>query len=208
MRNSTHLFLLLATLSLVSCVGTKGLTGQQRKIISAARWQIGKTTSYNPAYKKLQYPNGDIPINQGVCTDVVVRALRKGLRIDLQKEIHEDMSSDFNAYPSLWSLTAPDYHIDHRRVPNMRTYFRRKGWELPLSDLKTNCQPGDLITCTIRRGSPHIMIVSDRKCQSGNWCLIHNGGIGVSEIDALFNEEVTGPLTGHYRISREESGGK
>ena len=203
MKAFIHCSVIIATLCLVSCsVDPQGFTRNQRKIIGATRWQIGKTTSYDPAYRRLKYPNGDIPIKQGVCTDVIIRTLRKGLKIDLQKEIHEDMTANFEVYPSSWGLTAPDYNIDHRRVPNMQTYFRRKGWELPLNQLKANYQPGDIITCSIGRVTPHIMIVSDRKGASGNWALIHNVGIGVIENDVLFNEEITGPLTGHYRVPR------
>lgn len=189
-------------LCLVGCsVGTDSFTREQRKILDATRWQIGKTTSYNPSYKRLQYPNGDIPIEEGVCTDVIVRTLRKGLKMDLQKEVHEDMTAHFEVYPQSWGLTAPDSNIDHRRVPNLQTYFKRKGWELPLDQIKKTYQPGDIITCSIGGVTPHIMIVSDRRGASGNWKLIHNVGIGVIENDVLFNEKITGPLTGHYRIS-------
>lgn len=192
---------LIAVLCLASCsVDPSGFTCEQRKTIAATRWQIGKTTSYNPSYQRLIYPKGDVPIEEGVCTDVIIRTLRKSHKIDLQKEIHEDMTAHFDSYPSMWGLTAPDFNIDHRRVPNIQTYFARQGWELPLNDIKENYQPGDIITCAIGGVTPHIMVVSDRKGISGHWALIHNVGIGVIENDVLFNEKITGPLTGHYRI--------
>ena len=195
---------LMALLCLASCsVSNDDLTKDQRKTLTATRWQIGKTTSYNPSYKRLKYPKGDLHIKEGVCTDVIIRTLRKGHKIDLQKEIHEDMTADFEAYPPLWGLTAPDPNIDHRRVPNIQTYLSRSGWELPLNEIKTNYQPGDIITCAIDGVTPHIMIVSDRKGISGHWALIHNIGIGVIENDVLFNEKITGPLTGHYRVRKK-----
>lgn len=201
MQNFILFSLIASLLCLANCsLKPSHLTPEQRKIVDSTRWQIGKTTSYDPSYKRLHYPNGDIPIQQGVCTDVIVRTLRKSLKIDLQKEIHEDMTAHFEAYPQSWGLTAPDYNIDHRRVPNIQTYFNRKGWELPFDQIKKNYQPGDIITCSIGGVTPHIMIVSDRKGPSGNWTLIHNVGIGVIENDVLFKEKITGPLTGHYRI--------
>ncbi|MGJ8672205.1 DUF1287 domain-containing protein [Rubritalea sp.] len=192
------------TLCLLFTVGCSSenshFTRSQRKILSATRWQIGKTTAYDPSYVALKYPKGDLPIEKGVCTDVVIRSLRKARRIDLQQVIYEDMSANFDAYPNLWGLTEPDPNIDHRRVPNLQVYFRRQGWELNLKKVATNYQPGDILTCSIGGVTPHIMIVSDRKGISGHWALIHNVGIGVIENDVLFNEKITGPLTGHYRI--------
>lgn len=197
---------IIIALCVASCSSeTNSLTRNQRKMINATRWQSEKTTTYDPSYQPLNYPNGDIPIKQGVCTDVIIRSLRKGFSIDLQKEIHEDMTANFETYPSLWGLTAPDYNIDHRRVPNIQTYFRRKGWELPLNQIKQNTQPGDIITCKVKGVTPHIMIVSDRIGASGNLRLIHNIGTGVRENDVLFNEGLTGPLTGHYRVTLNSS---
>src|ERR1700682_2429856 len=95
-------------------------------VIYGGSEQIGKTRSYDPSYQKIEYPNGDVPIETGVCSDVVVRAFRKG-GIDLQKDVHEDMKANFSAYPTRWGLKDADANIDHRRVPNLQTYFTRKG---------------------------------------------------------------------------------
>lgn len=197
------LYILFFSLSLLLTHCTtqyNSLSHNQSKILAATRWQIGKTNSYNSEYQRISYPNGDIPLETGVCTDVIIRTFRKGLNIDLQKEIHEDMMANFTHYPQLWELTAPDSNIDHRRVPNLRTYFKRQGWELPLQDLEKNYQPGDIITCRINGITPHIMIVSDRKGSSGHWALMYNVGVGVIENDVLFKKKITGPLTGHYRF--------
>ena len=164
-------------------------------LAALARQQIGVTVEYNPSYEKLSYPGGDVPMKRGVCTDVVIRALRlKG--IDLQKEVHEDMSRHFSAYPNNWGLRRPDRNIDHRRVPNLQTFFKRRGWSLPVTDNPADYKPGDLVTCTVGGNLPHIMIVSDRSNAEGVPLIIHNIGGGTEEEDALFMF----PLNGHYRV--------
>ena len=165
------------------------------KIMEAARKQVGVTISYDPEYVALKYPGGDLPREKGVCTDVVIRALRDGLALDLQKLVHEDMKADFAAYPQNWGLSRPDKNIDHRRVPNLRAYFKRKVIVLPVKNVAGRFQPGDLVTCTVPPNLPHIMIVSDRKTAEGVPLVIHNIGRGAQEEDVLF----TYPLTGHYR---------
>ncbi|MDG2486440.1 MAG: DUF1287 domain-containing protein [Roseibacillus sp.] len=165
-------------------------------IVDAARSQIGVTLIYDPAYVALDYPGGDVPRQKGVCTDVVIRALRRGKGMDLQKLVHEDMKSHFMAYPGIWGLRRPDRNIDHRRIPNLRIYFQRKGYLLPVTRKPANYQPGDLITCTVPPNRPHIMIVSDRQDRHGIPLVIHNIGRGTREEGALLSY----PHTGHYRI--------
>ena len=182
-------FLLLALLPLHAETG--------EKIVAAARKQIGVTTAYVPDYVQLAYPNGDVPRSGGVCTDVIIRALRDGLSEDLQKLVNEDMRANFSAYPKNWGLSKPDKNIDHRRVPNLRAYFKRKGFEQPLpkpGEL-ANFQPGDIVTCTVAKTLPHVMIVSDHKTPEGRPLVIHNIGGGAREEDAI----AAFPLTGHYR---------
>lgn len=165
-------------------------------IVEAARWQIGKTTTYTSDYVALQYPNGDLPIAKGVCTDVVIRALRKSRQMDLQKLVHLDMKRHFSKYPKRWGLKRPDKNIDHRRVPNLRCYFKRRGWELTLTREASSYRAGDLVTCTVAGSLPHIMIVSDKTNAQGMPFVIHNIGGGTQEENLLFHF----PLTGHYRI--------
>jgi uncharacterized protein len=169
-------------------------------IVLSARGQIGKTLRYDPAYRALDYPNGDVPIEVGVCADVVVRALRAGFGLDLQKLVHEDMKQHFARYPQKWGLSGPDKNIDHRRVPNLQTYFKRVGWELPVSNKPGDYQPGDLVTCLVPPNLPHIMIVSDRTNAANRPLVIHNIGGGAQEEDRLFEFK----LTGHYRVTRIE----
>ena len=173
----------------VFSVATDPLT---TKLLEAARNQIGKTTDYDPAYTKLSYPNGDVPIEKGVCTDVVIRAYR-GIGVDLQKIIHEDMKKDFANYPKIWGLSKPDPNIDHRRVPNLQYFFKKQKASLPVTTNPEDYKPGDLVTSLIDGKLPHIMIVSDKI--SKNPFVIHNIGRGAVEEDSLFEY----PITGHYR---------
>ena len=170
-------------------------------IVSAARAQVGKTTIYDSAYVRLDYPRGDLPIERGVCTDVVVRALRDALDMDLQKLVHEDMKAAFSQYPKIWGLKRPDPNIDHRRVPNLQRYFERRRWSVSVTKVNRDYVAGDLVTCTVPPNRPHIMIVSDRKTREGVPLVIHNIGGGAKEEDRLFDF----PLTGHYRIRTETS---
>jgi uncharacterized protein YijF (DUF1287 family) len=169
----------------------------QTKIVAAARKQIGVTMFYSGDYTALPYPNGDVPKIVGVCTDVVIRALRDGLSEDLQKLVHEDMRANFSVYPKNWGLSKPDKNIDHRRVPNLRAFFKRKGFEQPLAKPVdfSKFLPGDLVTCTVPPNLPHVMIVSDKKNAAGAPFVIHNIGSGAKEEDRLAEF----PLTGHYR---------
>jgi uncharacterized protein YijF (DUF1287 family) len=164
--------------------------------LRAARAQVGVTVRYDAAYTQLNYPGGDVPMERGVCTDVIVRAMRK-VGIDLQKELHEDMKNSFNAYPKRWGLKAPDRNIDHRRVPNLARFFERQGKKLAVTKVAENYRAGDMVTCTVPPNLPHIMIVSDRfsKEDPTRPLIIHNIGQGAQEEDRLFEFE----LTGHFR---------
>lgn len=166
-------------------------------LVEAARAQIGATVHYDGSYRTLAYPGGDVPLERGVCTDVVIRALRTAYGMDLQQLVHEDMRRHFPLYPALWGLTRPDRNIDHRRVPNLQTFFRRQGWALPVSQRLAHYQPGDIVTSIIPPHLPHIMIVSDRKTVDGRPLVIHNIGAGTREEDLLFAYAISG----HYRIA-------
>ncbi len=169
--------------------------GSPADLVKTGRDQVGKTVTYDPAYVSLKYPGGDVPLDRGVCTDVIIRALRTALSVDLQKVVHEDMAANFSAYPKTWGLKATDKNIDHRRVLNLQTYFKRQGFSVPVTKEAADYQPGDLVTCTVPPNLPHIMIVSDKKTEDGRPLVIHNIGGGAEETDTLF----TYPLTGHYR---------
>lgn len=166
-----------------------------KKFIDAAVAQAGVTTGYDASYVSLDYPGGDVAKETGVCSDVIVRAFR-GVGIDLQKEIHEDMRRAFADYPKKWGLTRADSNIDHRRVPNLMTYFTRKQKMISISNNADDYIPGDLVTWDLGGGIDHIGIVTDMMSSDGTRCLIaHNIGAGARVQDVLFNWKITG----HYR---------
>lgn len=164
------------------------------RLAAAAREQVGVTVVYDGAYRRLSYPGGDVPIERGVCTDVVVRAFRR-LGIDLQVEVHEDMGRAWEAYPRAWGLSRRDRNIDHRRVPNLATWLRRHGRLLGTGGDAASYEAGDLVTWRLPSGLPHIGIVSDRASGAGVPLVIHNIGAGTAEEDVLFAWTVTG----HFR---------
>lgn len=136
-----------------------------------------------------------MPAYRGVCTDVVIRAYRK-MGIDLQKEVHEDMKNNFDKYPKIWGLKSPDKNIDHRRVPNLMTFFDRKGMKLPISTKANNYKPGDIVCWRLKNGMTHIGIVANKKSNDGKrYQIIHNIGAGQVLEDCLFDFKIIG----HYR---------
>jgi uncharacterized protein len=168
-----------------------------KKLIDAARSQVGVTLRYDPAYTQLNFPNGDVPRERGVCTDVVIRAYRDAFGLDLQSAVNADMKRNFSAYPKIWGLTRTDANIDHRRVPNLRVFLKRKGAELAVSSDGADYQPGDLVTQNLPGNLPHIAIVSDSLNSAATARLvIHNIGGGAQIEDTLFAFSVTG----HYRF--------
>jgi uncharacterized protein len=183
------------------CFGAFGLAGGARatttaeRLLAAARRQVGVTLAYDPAYTVLPFPNGDVPRARGVCTDVVIRAYRDALGIDLQALVNADMKGNFGAYPKNWGLRRPDRNIDHRRVPNLATYWTRQRARLPLSNDPADWRPGDIFTAMTGGRFPHTGIVSDRTSAAGRPLIIHNIGRGTREEDALFDH----PLTGRFR---------
>jgi uncharacterized protein YijF (DUF1287 family) len=155
---------------------------------------------YDPAYIRIPYPGGDVPDSVGVCTDVVVRAYRK-LGIDLQKEVHEDISANFDKYPNQkrWGLTKPDRNIDHRRVPNLMKFFERRGTVKKISDSADDYKPGDIVCWELSAGILHIGLVSDvRSPDEKRYMIVHNIGGGQVLEDCLFNFKIIG----HYQYKK------
>jgi len=163
-------------------------------IVAAARSQVGQTLTYDPAYVRLKYPLGDIPIEHGVCTDVVIRALRDALAMDLQQQVHRDMWAAFLFYPKRWGPRLPDKNIDHRRVLNLMRYFERKGFSIPVSDNPEDYLPGDIVA-----NVTHIMIVSDKKTEQGIPLIIHNIGSGTREEKGFYPTIISK----HYRLTHK-----
>jgi uncharacterized protein YijF (DUF1287 family) len=169
------------------------------RLVSAAVAQTGQRVVYDGSYRRIPYPGGDVPANIGVCTDVVIRAYRQ-LGIDLQQKVHEDMRAAFSAYPRTWGLRGPDPNIDHRRVPNLQAFFRRRGAARPVPSDAGAYTAGDLVTWMLPGNLPHIGIVSDRRTPDGARPLIvHNIGRGPEVEDMLFEY----PITGVFRYRGE-----
>lgn len=177
----------------------QALTHQQflQRLVAAAVERTAHHVRYDPAYVRIPYPGGDVPSNTGVCTDEVIRAYR-AVGVDLQKEVHEDIVQNWAAYPHErnWQEAHPDTNIDHRRVPNLGVFFRRKGETLRVSTRASDYSPGDLVTWDLGGGVPHIGIVVDRRAPgSDRYMVVHNIGAGPQMEDVLFSWKITG----HYR---------
>jgi uncharacterized protein len=174
---------------------TTELSPSLKPVVEGAIEQTRYTFSYDPAYVKLSYPGGDVPQDRGVCSDVVVRAFRKA-GVDLQKEVHEDISRNFSAYPNVWGNKKPDSNIDHRRVPNLMMYFKRQGKAVAITKAAGDYLPGDVVAWDLGNGLLHIGIVSNVKLkQQDAFCIVHNIGAGARIEDALFSWKIIG----HYR---------
>ena len=207
--------IILATLSmslLFGCAINTGMTTAQQQIktvqvtenvpptikqlLDNAVEQTRVTKEYDPNYTVLSYPNGDVPMERGVCTDVVIRAMR-ATGVDLQKEVHEDMTANFAVYPKKWGLKQADSNIDHRRVPNLQTYFTRKGKALAVTQTSKDYKPGDIVAWDLDgKGMTHIGIVSNLWNEAtGRYSIIHNIGRGAEIADELFDWKIIG----HYR---------
>ena len=164
------------------------------RLSDAAMALTKDAVTYDGSYFRIAYPNGDVPADKGVCTDVVIRAYRK-LHIDLQKEVHEDMRAHFSKYPKNWGMKGPDTNIDHRRVPNLMAFFSRHGMVKPVSPQAKDYLPGDIVTWDLGRGIGHIGIVVNKKSADGErYLIVHNIGAGQVMQDCLFSFRITG----HY----------
>jgi len=200
---------ILGAAAIVITAGTAALAQQTpteatavQRFVAAALERTRHRVTYNGAYRRIPYPGGDVPANTGVCTDVVIRAYRAGLGVDLQKRVHEDMRRAFARYPRTWGLSHPDPNIDHRRVPNLQVFLTRHGRGLPVSRDPGDYRPGDLVTWMVGGTLPHIGIVTDRRSADGERPLIvHNIGRGPKLEDMLFDF----PITGHYRYLPRDS---
>jgi len=189
----------LAFLVVLSCnVHIVAQDSFARKLSSAALELTKQKVEYDPQYFSIPYPNGDVPADKGVCTDVVIRAYRK-TGIDLQKEVHEDMQANFSLYPKNWGLKRTDKNIDHRRVPNLMMYFSRKGIAKKITDKAEDYVPGDIVAWNLTGAITHIGIVVDEKSTDGKrYMIVHNIGSGQVMEDVLFAYKIIG----HYSFQK------
>jgi uncharacterized protein YijF (DUF1287 family) len=203
-RPSTDLAVLIILIAALVCeaqqISANETVAHQailENLVLAAIERTHHSVRYVPSYVRIHYPGGDVPADTGVCTDEIIRIYR-AVGIDLQKEVHEDMAQNFAAYPHYWhaDTARPDSNIDHRRVPNLRVFFSRKGESLPTTLRAEDYQPGDLVTWDLGGGVPHIgMVVATRASGSGRDMIVHNIGEGPKMEDVLFRWKITG----HYR---------
>lgn len=183
--------LILLMLILFSTAARADFAGD---LANAAAARAGHSIIYDPSYVSIAYPMGDVPAGTGVCTDVVIRALRS-VGVDLQQLVHEDMKRNFSKYPKIWGLRRPDTNIDHRRVPNLETFLKRRGAALPLSSDVSAFKPGDIVTWRLPNNLPHAGIVTHQKGRSGAFKIAHNIGRGPQIEDMLFDYRIHG----HFR---------
>lgn len=167
-----------------------------KELADAALTRTTHSVVYDGRYVSIAYPMGDVPAGIGVCTDVVIRTYRE-LGVDLQELVHKDLKANFSSYPSkrIWGLNGPDTNIDHRRVPNLQTFFIRNGEKLQVTTNPADYQPGDLVTWMLPGNLPHIGIVSNHSNRDKVPLLVHNIGRGPKLENMLFYY----PITGHYR---------
>ena len=147
-----------------------------------------------PKYQSTYYAGGYPPDTEGVCTDVIWRALRDA-GYSLKDMIDEDIAQNVETYPRVEGK--PDRNIDFRRVPNLKVYFERNHITLT-NDLTqiAEWQPGDIVVF----GSKHVGIISDKRNKDGVPYLIHNGGQPNREEDILELYNQYEPISGHYRL--------
>ena len=188
--------MLLLSLTWAGATPTQAQSAAHQAVLqhlsAAAIERTHHTVRYDPAYVRIPYPGGDVPADTGVCTDEVVRSYR-ALGIDLQKEVHEDIVQS----PSSYSLhSRSDTNIDHRRVPNLMVFFRRRGEALPITYRPEDYAPGDIVAWNLGGGVLHIGIVVDRRDpQTDHYLIVHNIGAGPPIEDVIFDWKIIG----HYR---------
>ena len=165
-------------------------------VINHAKWQTTQNVTYDRSYRQISYPNGDVPANIGVCTDVIIRAFRiEG--IDLQVLVHESVKNNLRYYyprPSKNYGKKPDANIDHRRVQILRKFFDK---HYPESKLKPSDDylPGDIIIWD----NWHIGILIDEKIPGINrYYGVHNMGSGPQKADFYYFEDRS---LDHYRLN-------
>lgn len=200
-RVSGVLFGILVTLALAAQDSTLSRTAFTRGLVTAAVARSKVHVRYDAAYVRIPYPGGDVPADTGTCADEIIRIYR-AMGIDLQKQVHEDMSKNFAVYPRKWNRSSPDANIDHRRVPNLITFFERQGEVLPKSRNAKDYLPGDIVTWDLGGGLTHIGMVVDRKpLLFDRYEILHNIGRGPRIEDVLFDWKITG----HFRYYGPQS---
>ena len=165
------------------------------QLAAAALAHSGDAVSYDPAYYRIAYPNGDVPSNKGVAADVLVRCFRS-MGLDLQELVHVDMAGHFRLYPQLWGAAGPDTNIDHRRVANLQRFFERHGETIETTRNTADYRPGDIVVWSLANAETHIgIVVPGPGDRGGEAWVVHNMGTGVKWENVLFDY----PIQRHFR---------
>jgi len=190
------LFIIFFLQFIITCLS--GQTDFFSRLSDASLELTKQNVVYDPGYYSITYPNGDIPEDRGVCTDVLIRAYRK-VGIDLQKEVHEDMKANFDKYPKNWGMSYTDKNIDHRRVPNLMVFFTRFGQVKSITDNPDDYTPGDIVCWNLGGDITHIGLVADKKSSDRErYLIVHNIGGGQVLADCLFDYKIIG----HFRYEK------
>ena len=163
---------------------------QGAELAALALAHSGEDIVHDPAYYEIDYPSGDIPHGKGTPADVIIRCLR-GLGIDLQREVHEDMARNFRLYPQLWGALAPDTNIDHRRIPNLERFFERHGQSLTPTRNAADYRFGDIVVWSLANAEKHIGIVVPGPGQRANepW-VVHHKDTVIKWENSLFDYKI------------------
>jgi uncharacterized protein YijF (DUF1287 family) len=172
--------------------------GFDNLLAAAALERTLEKVLYDGAYFKIDFPGGDIPADRGKAEDLIIRTYRK-VDIDLQVEVHEDISQNYHAYPQVFDSKEADPNIDHRRAQNLQRFFARKGETLTISEDAIDYSVGDIVVWQLLNGDKHLgIIVPGPGIKKTEKWVVHNLGSGPEWSDALFDFRVIG----HYRYSK------
>ena len=184
---------LLFGFMLVAFTTAPETVSKTQTVIDHAKWQSTQDVTYDGSWRKIGYPNGDVPANIGVCTDVIIRAYRS-IDVDLQVLVHKDMLANKSIYDQRRYTPKLDHNIDHRRCPNLQTYFTRQGAKLPVTKKGSDYLPGDIVFWDVAAG--HVGLVVDVQVKgTSRYKVVHNIGGGPQMEDFLFGATIVD----HYR---------
>lgn len=183
----------------ITCPNDKDNDGinDLKDIVVGAKAEVMRKPQYRSAYYQGGYP----PAAEGVCTDLVWRAMRDA-GYDLKALVDKDIRENLSRYYRIGGK--PDPNIDFRRVQNLVVFFRNNSTELTREiipgdvDNLSQWQPGDIVTYDYPH--EHIAIVSDKRHNDGVPFILHNAGPTPSETDQL--QSWPSKITGHFRFPR------
>ncbi|WP_105614935.1 DUF1287 domain-containing protein [Vallitalea okinawensis] len=169
-----------------------------KDIVEGAREEIKNKTTYHSDY----YDGGYPPEDEGVCTDVIWRALANA-GYNLKEDMDQDIANHLEDYPR---VDKPDPNIDFRRVKNQFVFFSKYAETLTTTvepynaSIMSQWQPGDIV---VLKKPDHIAIISDRRRKDGVPYIIHNSWTVPKEQNLLLKWYEEGHIVGHFRYYEE-----